>query len=54
LPHGLLTNQSSNFVYVMEGLGMENFAVINGHLVHLMDPWHIFGHWVYFPPYWYV
>jgi hypothetical protein len=40
LPDGLLTNQNFSFGYILEGLGMENFAITYGHLEYLTAIWY--------------
>jgi hypothetical protein len=59
LPDGLITNQIFQVGHILEKLGLENVAIIYGHLEYVKLIWHTLwpfgrscGRLVYFPPYW--
>jgi hypothetical protein len=54
LPDGIISNQKSQFGYILEDIAMENVCIFYGLLVNFPDIWQTFGHLVYFFPIWYV
>jgi hypothetical protein len=49
LPDGIFSNQKSQFWYILEGLGMENFGI---HILWPSDVFYI--HFVYFVVIWFI
>jgi hypothetical protein len=41
LPDGTFSNQKSQFVYIYEGLCVENVGKFYGHLVYFMAIWYV-------------
>jgi hypothetical protein len=41
LPDGLFSNQKPQFVYILEGLRLENIDIFYGHLEYLRASWDI-------------
>jgi hypothetical protein len=61
LPDGVFSNQKSQFWENLDGLGMENVVIFNGHLEYFTAFWFnlwpfgiVCGHFVYYSPFWYV
>jgi hypothetical protein len=60
LPDGLFSNQKSQFMYILEGLAMENLGIFHEDLVYFRAIgnfftaiWYILWSLVYFFPFWY-
>jgi hypothetical protein len=61
LQDGIFSKQKSKFWYILQGLVMEDFGILYGHLVNFTNVWYIalpfgifYGYLVYvFFPFWY-
>jgi hypothetical protein len=54
LPDGILSDQKSQFGYILEVLAMEDDGIFCCHLVYFTAFGTFYGYLLYFSPFWYV